>query len=322
MNKKKKLTVSFPPFLHNGSSFTEKNYDIFVAAIPALVFGLIYYGVPALGVVSLSISSAIIWHFIFEKLLKKDITIGDGSSALIGLLIGMMLPAASPWWLVLVSTFVAIIIGVQIFGGAGNNPFNPVALSIAILSVSWENYFDLNQSLANFKLNFSFSFDPLSFIKYFGPETIENIEILDLLIGHHISTIGSGCSVALILGGSYLIIRNTIRWEISLSYLLSVILIAFVFHIYNPLKFASPVFHLLTGSTMIGIFFLATEDSSSPVNFLPMILFGFIAGLMTVLIRNIGLYTDGVVFAILLANLVSPILDKIKTQKFSNKKAV
>jgi electron transport complex protein RnfD len=131
-------------------------------------------------------------------------------------------------------------------------------------------------------------------------------------MGQQSGGIGATFGLGLIIGGIYLIIRGFIRWEISVSFLAGVVITALFFNISDPARYAGPVFHLLTGYTLIGAFFLATEDSSSPVNFIPMLIYGAGAGIMTVLIRNIGAYIDGVVFAILLMNLVNPLLDKIR----------
>jgi electron transport complex protein RnfD len=234
---------------------------------------------PALGVVSLSISFAIIWEFLINKITKRTISIGDGNAALIGLLFGMLLPATSPWWLVITGTFVAVVIGKHIYGGIGGNPFNPVLIGFAILMVAWKDYFDFNEVLVNYDLG---------------------------------GGIGSTFGLGLIIGGIYLILRGFIRWEISVSFLAGIGLTALMFNMSDPSHYASPVFHLLTGYTLIGAFFLAAEDSSSPVNFIPMLIYGAGAGVMTVLIRNLGSYVDGVVFAILLMNLINPICDKIR----------
>jgi len=118
--------------------------------------------------------------------------------------------------------------------------------------------------------------------------------------------------LGLILGGLYLIAKRIIRWEISLSFLAGVFLTALAFYIADPSRFAGPIFHLLCGYTLIGAFFLATEDSSSPVHFIPMLIYGAGGGMLTVLIRNLGNYVDGVVLAILVMNVVNPILDKIR----------
>jgi len=311
MLNQKKFIVSHAPFWHDGSTVTARNYNMILAALPAVLFGFISYGMPAVGVVSLSISSAIVWELLFNKISKRTISIGDGNAAFIGILFGMLLPATSPWWLVITGTFVAVVIGKQIFGGIGGNPFNPVLIGLAILMMSWKNFFDFNEALVNYDLGFAMVY-PLSAIKHLGTSGIDAFSTADLLMGQQSGGIGATFGLGLIIGGIYLIIRGFIRWEISVSFLVGVVITALFFNISDPARYAGPVFHLLTGYTLIGAFFLATEDSSSPVNFIPMLIYGAGAGIMTVLIRNIGAYIDGVVFAILLMNLVNPLLDKIR----------
>jgi electron transport complex protein RnfD len=312
MNSKKMLIVSHAPFWHNGSGIPERSYHTILAALPAAIVGIAYYGVPALGVISLAISTAIMWELLLNRAMRKPFTIGNGNAALIGLLLAMVLPASVPWWIVLIGTFLAIVIGMQIFGGIGANPFNPVALAFAILMVSYKNHLDFDTGLANFTLSFSSSTDPLAALKAFGPSAAENLSAIDLLLGKQVGALGSTCGLALVLGGLYLIIRGFIRWEISISFLAGIFVTAALFNLADPTRFAPPVFHLLTGFTLIGAFFLATETSSSPVNFIPMLLYGALGGIMTVLIRNIGAYVDGVIFAILLINLINPLVDKIR----------
>lgn len=282
-----------------------------LAALPAVLFGLVHYGIPALGVVSLSISSSIIWEFLMNYVTKRPKSIGDGNAALIGLLFAMLLPATSPWWLVLTGTFVSVVIGKQIFGGIGGNPFNPALIGIAILMVSWKNFFDFDDALLNYDLGFIMVY-PLAALKHFGVSAVDSFTISDLLLGRQIGAIGTTFGIGIIAGGIYLIIRGFIRWEISLSFLAGVLITAFIFNLYDSTRYAGPFFHLLTGYTLIGAFFLATEDSSSPVNFIPMFIYGAGGGIMTVLIRNIGAHVDGVVFAVILMNIANPLLDKIR----------
>jgi electron transport complex protein RnfD len=114
------------------------------------------------------------------------------------------------------------------------------------------------------------------------------------------------------IGGLYLILRGHIRWEICLSFLAAIFVASYIFHMADPEAYAGPMFHLLTGYTLIGAFFLLPEDSSSPVNFVPMLIYGAGAGVLTILIRNIGFFVDGVVFAILIMNMANPLLDRIR----------
>lgn len=311
MLNQKKLIVSHAPFCHDGSSISARSYHMMLAALPAVLIGIFQYGIPAVGVVSLSISFAMIWELAINKVTRRAISIGDGNAAVIGLLLAMLLPATSPWWLVITGTFVAVVIGKHIFGGIGGNPFNPVLIGLAILMVSWKDFFDFNEALVNYDLGFAMAY-PLSVLKQLGPAGIVKYSMIDLLIGQQAGGIGATFGLGLILGGIYLIIRGFIRWEISVSFLAGVFFTALVFNLNNPANYASPLFHLLTGYTLIGAFFLATEDSSSPVNFISMLIYGAGAGIMTVLIRNIGANVDGVVLAILLMNLVNPLVDKIR----------
>ncbi len=311
MNRQKKLIVSHAPFMHIGSAVPGRYYNVIIAALPAILAGLAYFGAPALAVICLAVSSAIGWELLICLVSKRPNTVGDGHAAMIGIILGMLLPAAAPWWMVVTSTFLAVVIGKQIFGGIGANPFNPAALSVAIVSIAWKNYFDFNAQLVNF--NFSFNaFDPLVALKAFGPEVVDNYSLGGLFLGQQVGGIGSTCGLALVIGGAYLIARGYVRWEIPLSFVLGILVTATLFHMVAPEKFAGPMFHLLTGYTLIGAFFLATEDASSPVYQIPMLMYGAIGGVMTILIRNIGAYPDGIIYAILVINLINPLADKIR----------
>ncbi|MBU0697950.1 MAG: RnfABCDGE type electron transport complex subunit D [Pseudomonadota bacterium] len=311
MLNQKKLLVSHAPFWHDGSSISVRSYHMMIAALPAVLFGFFQYGLRAVGVVTLSISSAIFWELAINKITRRTASIGDGTAALIGLLLAMLLPVTSPWWLVVTGTFVAVVIGKHIYGGIGGNPFNPVLIGMAILMLSWKDYFDFNEALVNFDLGFAMVY-PLAALKHLGTSGIGVFSTAGLLLGQQSGAIGATFGLGLILGGIYLILRGFIRWEISISFLVGICVTALLFNLKNPAQYAGPLFHLFTGYTLIGAFFLAPEDSSSPVNFIPMLIYGAGAGIMTVLIRNIGAYVDGVVFAILLFNLINPLVDKIR----------
>ncbi len=311
MLNQKKFIVSHAPFIHNGSSITEKTYTILIVAFIAVLPALFMYGIPAIFVVSLSVSSAIIWEALFNRATKNTFSVGDGNAALIGLLFAMLLPATSPWWLVITGTFVAVIIGKGIFGGMGANPFNPALIGYAILMVSWPDFLDFDEMLVNYKFDFVM-LSPIAALKHFGPDSVASFQVCDLLVGKQIGGIGSTCGILIILGGVYLIIRGFIRWEIPVSFLAGVAITAALFNLSDQAQFGGPVIHLLSGFTLIGAFFLATDDSSSPVNFIPMLIYGAGCGIMTVLIRNKGAYVDGVALAILLMNLASPLIDKIR----------
>ncbi|NVL90540.1 MAG: RnfABCDGE type electron transport complex subunit D [Desulfobacterales bacterium] len=307
----KKLVVAHAPYWHDGSKISTKNYHIMLAALPAVLMGISQYGAPAVGVIALSMACAMIWELVWNLLLRRPHSIGDGSAAATGLLLGMLMPATAPWWVVALGTFIAIVVGKQIFGGIGFNPLNPPLLALAMLVISFKGIFDFDEALRHYDLGFAMSY-PLGQVKYFGTAAIDKFSVGGLLMGQQAGAVGSTFGLGLIIGGLYLIIRGYIRWEIPLSFLVGVFVTALIFNLSDPAKYAGPFFHLFAGYTLIAAFFLAPEDSSSPANFIPMLIFGALAGLMTVLIRNIGAYVDGVPFSILLMNLANPLLDKIR----------
>jgi len=284
---------------------------VILAALPALVFGICQYGVSALGVVTLSVSCAMLWEVLLNGAMKRSVSIGDGNAAVIGLLFAMLLPATAPWWTVVIGTFLAIVVGKQVYGGLGCNPFNPVLVAFAIVMLSWKGVVNFDEALVNYDLGFLMVY-PLGAVKHFGASAASSYDVCDLLMGRQSGGIGATFGLGLIVGGIYLILRGSIRWEISLSFLLGVVITAHLFHVSDPDKYAGALFHLLTGYTLIGAFFLATEDSSSPVNFIPMLIYGACAGILTVLVRSIGSFVDGAVFAILMMNVANPLLDKIR----------
>ncbi|MBU1698317.1 MAG: RnfABCDGE type electron transport complex subunit D, partial [Proteobacteria bacterium] len=288
------------------------NLNIMIATLPAVIFGIIQFGAPAVGVLALSLSSAMAWELILNVLSKKKITIGDLDSAVIGLIFGMMLPATSPWWLVITGTFVAVVIGKMIFGGIGANPFNPALVGMAFLMLSWKVFFDFDAAYINYEFNFT-ALAPLAALKFQGANAVADFFPLgDLIMGKQVGAIGSTFGLGLIIGGIYLILRGYIRWEIPASFIAGIIVTALCFSMVNPDTYAGPILHLFSGYTLIGAFFLATETSSSPANRIPMLIYGFSAAAMIILMRNIGVYADGTVLAILLLNLVNPLIDKIR----------
>jgi electron transport complex protein RnfD len=313
MTDNTKLVVSFAPFWHNGSRVTDRSLQIVLAALPAALFGVYRFGMPALGVLALSVSSAVLWELAFTRVAKQPVSVGDGTAAVIGLLFGMMLPATLPWWAVITGTFLAIVVGRQIYGGIGANPFNPAAVAVAILMLAWKQRMDFDAALVNYAFDFPAAF-PLAAAKAFGAGAVRDLSLADLFLGRQTGGIGTICGAALLAGGIYLILKGVVRWEIPVSFLAGVAATAAIFHTADPLRFASPGFHLLTGFTLFGAFFLATEDSSSPVNFIPMLIYGAVAGSITVFIRNIGVFAEGLVFAVLVGNLIQPLLDKIRPQ--------
>jgi H+/Na+-translocating ferredoxin:NAD+ oxidoreductase subunit D len=311
MSSEKMFIVSHAPFWHNGSNVAERHYGMLMAALPAVALGVVQYGLPAVAVIALSISTAILWEWLMNRITKRTITVADGNAALLGLLFAMLIPATTPWWVVITGTFFMMIIGKHIFGGIGGNPFHPAVVSLMILTVSWGPFFDFDGALVNYTFSFNALY-PLGLAKNFGTAAVADFTSMNLLLGRQIGGLGATFGLGLIGGGIYLMAKRYIRWEIALSFLAGIFLTALMFHLSAPEQYAGPMFHLLTGYTLIGAFFLLPEDSSSPVNVIPMLIYGAGAGVLTMLIRNIGNYHDGVLLAVLLMNLVNPLLDKIR----------
>jgi electron transport complex protein RnfD len=223
----------------------------------------------------------------------------------------MMLPAITPWWLIVVGTFVAVVIGKAIFGGIGANPFNPALLGMAVLILSWKMFFDFDTAYVNYMFDFP-ALAPLTAVKSQGAGAAELFSLSDLIWGRAVGGAGTTFGLGLIIGGIYLILRGYIRWELSVSFVAGILVTAAIFYLFNPDNYAGPLFHLFSGYTLLGAFFLITENSSSPVNRIPMLIYGFLGGFMIILMRNVGAYADGTVLAILLTNLANPLVDKIR----------
>lgn len=311
MAKRLKLIVSHAPFWHDGGSIPRMNLNMILALMPAAIFGVLRFGMPALGVLALGVSSAMLFEFLFNLVSRKSITTGDFDAALIGLLFSLMVPAPTPWWVVVCGTFLAVIIGKQIYGGIGGNPFNPIVLSLAILMVSWPGFFDADAALVNYRFDFK-ALAPLAALKHQGPSALYHFNIGDLIMGDQVGHIGTIFPLGILIGGIYLIVRGHIKWEVTVSFIAGLVVTAFLFNLSDPDRFAGPMIHLFSGYTLLAAFFLVTENSSSPVNLVPMLMYGALGGFLVILIRNVGVYPDGTIYAILLINLVNPLIDTIR----------
>ena len=237
MANQKLFISSHAPFWHNGTSLSSRSYNVMLAAIPAVVMGICRYGAAALGVMSLSISCAMLWELLLNKAMGRPVSIGDGNAAVIGLLFAMLLPATAPWWTVVIGTFLAIVVGKQIYGGMGSNPFHPSLVAFAIIMLSWKAIVNFDAALVNYDLGFNMVY-PLGAVKHFGASAAADYNSYDLLMGMQSGGIGATFGLGLILGGLYLILRGIIRWEISLSFLLGIVITAHLFHVSDPDKYA------------------------------------------------------------------------------------
>jgi electron transport complex protein RnfD len=305
------LTVSVPPHVHCGRSIPRYMVDTLIALLPAIIMAVVVFGLEALRVMALSCAVAVAAEVLLNRIMKREQSVDDYSALVTGLLFAFLLPASSPWWLVAVGAFTAIAMGKMIFGGLGGSPLCPPLVGWAACRISWGSYMDTNATMLSSHLA-----APLQQLKYFGLDAIGSIPLSDLLLGNQLGGLGAVHVAALLVGAAYLLLRGHIKWEIPAGFIGGLLLAAWVYRLIDPTVYAPPLFHLLAGGAVFGAFFLATDPSSSPIGRLPAALFGLMAGAMSIVIRVYGMYPDGVPFAILLANLFTPLLDRIRPKPF------
>jgi len=310
------LTVSPSPHIHCGARLTGISYNLLLALMPAVVMGVYTYGFDAVRVICISISSAMIAEALIQKIFRKKVTIADGSAAVTGLLLALLLPASVPIYVVVVANFIGIIVGKQCFGGLGANPLNPALVGWAVIRITntWAGYLDFDLMLINYDTGFILQY-PLAVLKAKGTESLSTFNLLALFLGKQTGGIGASAIICILAGGLYLVLRGVIRWVTPLCFLLGVVCVSFIFWLGDKTIYANPLFHILTGNVMIGAFFLSTDHASSPVNRWGMVAYGFGCGAMTVILRSWSAYPDGVIFACLLMGLFVPLLDKLRTKQ-------
>ncbi len=305
------LAMSAPPYWHCGRTIRQTSFYMLAGLAPAVIMAIWNWGLPAARVMALCVATAVLTEALCQKAMGRELSVDDFTAVNSGLLLAFLLPAAAPWWLVMLGAFIAMTLGKMAFGGLGANPVNTPLVGWAVLFVSFPLLMDPNaMQLATDYV------DPLIRLRYFGATAAEAIPFTDLLLGAQINGLGAGQIGALFLGGSFLAARGIIRWQISLGFFLGVAGLAALYYMLDPTLNASPFFHLCTGSVMLGGFFLATESANAPARPLPMFIYGLAGGALTIVIRKYGVYVDGTPFAILLVNLLTPFLDLIRPKPF------
>ncbi len=251
----------------------------------------------------LSIAAAVLTEFVLQRLLRKKVTIADGSGVLTGLLLGMNLPVAAPLWIGVVGSIFAISIVKQAFGGLGQNFMNPALAARAMLMAAWPN--QMVQWVT--PLNAIATATPLAIAKAGIPDTATLPLLWDMFIGFIGGSIGETSALALLVGGIYLIYKELIDYRIPLAYLGTVFILASIF---GADGLNSGLFHLLAGGVMIGAIFMATDYVTSPSTATGRWIYGIGCGLITIMIRFWGSYPEGVSFSILLMNIVAPLIER------------
>ncbi|MBP5171029.1 MAG: RnfABCDGE type electron transport complex subunit D [Bacteroidales bacterium] len=308
----KKLYVSMSPHIHGDDSVARNMYRVILALVPALLVSVYAFGWPALLVTAISIASCVVFEYLITRyLMKRPNTLADGSAVLTGLLLAFNLPSNLPWWIVVVGALVAIGMAKMSFGGLGNNIFNPALVGRVFLLISFPQQMTTwpltRMQIAASGTDALTGATPLALIKAGQLDQLPSA--LDMLLGNVGGSLGEVAALALLVGVVYLLVTKTITWHIPVSILATVFIFAACLHLGNPERFADPLTHLLTGGLMLGACFMATDYVTSPMAPSGQIIYGVGIGLLTVLIRSFGSYPEGVSFAILIMNAVTPIIN-------------
>lgn len=315
--------LSSSPHLRSEESVPKIMGSVLIALLPATATGAYLFGFHALLIVLICTGSAVVIEALSQKAMGRKVTITDWSAAVTGLLLALNLPPGSPWWMALLGAALAIVLGKQIYGGLGNNPFNPALVARVILLISfpvqmttwWQpttSFFDMVDVVT--------TATPLGAIKTHlmltgSLDGFTMVSLIDPLIGNTGGCIGEVSVIALTLGGVYLLVRKVISWHIPGAFLGTVFVATALLWVLNPHRFINPFFHLLTGGLFLGAIYMATDLVTTPVKESGMILFGVGCGLISFIIRVFGGYPEGVSFSILLMNAATPLIDRFTAPK-------
>jgi len=300
-----KFLVSGSPHIHKDESVSRIMWTVVASLIPALIAGVIIFGWNALWVTLAATMAAVITELVFNLLTKKKITVLDGSAVITGILLAFNLPCTVPIWLPIVGAVFSIAIGKQVFGGLGQNIFNPALVGRVFLMASWPKY--MTTFVAPFKFDAVTSATPLSALK--EGKVLEHLTYLDLFLGKHGGCIGEVCILALLIGAIILLIRGYISWHIPATYIFTTAVFVYVFG-GTGLFSGDWLFHILTGGLILGAFFMATDYVATPLTIKGQMIFGVGCGLLTAVIRIWGGYPEGISYAILMMNAATPFIDR------------
>ena len=305
------LTVSVPPHRHCGVTVRNRMFNILLAMLPAAVMATTTFHMAAVRVMALSMATAVLTELVCDYFMDRDSDVHNLHAFTVGLCFAFLLPASAPWWLVVAGSAVSIALGKMAFGPLGGSPFCAPLVGWAICRISWPAFMDIDASMLATDLTY-----PLAQLKNFGLDAVQITDTRMLFLGKQLGGLGAVQMAGILLGGMFLVMRKHISSIIPVGVLAGVAVTALLFNMADPAVYAASGFHLLTGSTLFGAFFLATDGPSSPNRQIPMLLFGLLAGALIVIIRIYGVYPDGVPFAILLANLFTPALERLRPRPF------
>lgn len=298
-----RLTVSSSPHIRSGVTTQRIMLDVLIALTPAAIAGTVIFGWRALLVLATCIGSSVLSEFIFNLICKKKQTVGDLSAVVTGMLLALNLPVSVPVWQCVIGSVFAIIVVKCLFGGLGCNFANPAIAGRVIMLICFAStvgaatvpVISLSPELVS-------GATPLGVMSAGG----QLPPLLDLFLGLHGGAIGETCTVALLVGYIYLVVRRVIKPEVPAIFIGTVFLLSVII----SGSWADGLYHILTGSVFIGAIFMATDYVTTPITRVGKMIFAFGCGLITVLIRFFGSYPEGVSFAILIMNILSPYIEK------------
>lgn len=324
-----RLTISGSPHLHGHDSIPGIMYGVVIAMVPAMLVSAYFFGLDALRVMAVSVLACLLFEYLIQKyLLKGPLTITDGSAVITGILLAFNVPSNLPWWILVIGAMVAIGVGKMSFGGLGRNIFNPALVGRVFLLISFPVQMTIwplpRPVIAEGITDAITGPTPLGILKegLRKGETIQELgaqlpDYLTALMGNQGGCVGEVSALALLIGAAYMLFRKIITWHIPTAYLGSVIIFSGIFWLIDPTYYADPLFHILTGGMILGVFYMATDYSSSPMSHRAQLVYGLGAGLLTMIIRIWGAYPEGVSFAILIMNAFVPLLDRgLKPRRF------
>lgn len=297
------------PSPHIRSSMTTQKVmlHVLIALLPSVIAGTVIFGLRALLLVVICAAAAVLSEFIFNKIIKKEQTVSDLSAAVTGVILGLNLPPALPFYMAIIGSAVAIVIVKGFFGGLGQNFANPAITARIILMLSFTSY------MTSWTDPFSYhSADAVSSATPLVSECLPSY--LDMFLGVRGGCIGETCIAAILLGGIYLISLRIINPVTPLAFIGTVALLSFI-------SGGDPLMEIMSGGLFFGAFFMATDYVTTPITTVGKLIFAVGCGLITVVIRNFGSLPEGVSYSILVMNIITPLIDRyIKPKPFGYKK--
>ncbi len=320
----KSLYISPSPHIHGGDSISKNMYGVLIALIPAFLVSLYYFGLGALIVTLVSVVSCVLFEYLIQKfIMKKEPTICDGSAILTGVLLAFNVPSNLPVWIIVLGALFAIGVAKMSYGGLGNNIFNPALAGRAFLLISFPaqmTTWPLVDATSAFPLTYTDAETGATVLSLLNEGVKELPSYTSLLIGNHGGSLGEVSAIALLLGFAYMLWKKIITWHIPVTIIVTVFAFTGIMHWANPEAYASPFIHILSGGLMLGAIFMATDYVTSPMTKKGMVIYAVGIGLLTSIIRLFGSYPEGMSFAILIMNSLTPLINAyVKPKHFGEK---